>query len=361
MKKIIFYIDNMRRNGAQRVIWTLLNNFSQRTNLEVVLVNDYDLSDKEMVFETSDLVRKYVLLSRKRNKLLSNIYRVLKIRDILIKEKPDVVLSFKGRSNYRIIMASLFLKSRLIVSVRNIPEYEYGTSWIKKLFTNLLFIVPDGCVFQNDSQREYFNRLIVSKSKVIVNPISSRFYTCKKHEGIRSGIVSTGRLEKQKNYPMLIKAFARIKALVEDDIYIYGVGEEEEYLKKLCDDLDVKTRVHFCSPVVEIERKLKQAKIYVLTSYFEGMPNALLEAMACGTACVATDSLGGGVRTLLANDTNMIVPVDDVAELANRMLKILTNDNIRKELENKVSCLAMPYKEEKVCQEWYQFLLGYNE
>lgn len=356
MKKIVFYIDNMRRNGSQRVIWTLLNNFSNRTDVNVVLINDYDLSLTEAVFKEPGLIKKYVLLQKKSNVLVSNIYRVLLIRQILKNERPDVVLSFKGRSNYRMIIASVLLHLRLIVSVRNIPEFEYGKSFVKRLIANLLFLMTDGCVFQNDSQRCYFGKLINLKSTVIANPLSKRFYNNSTNGVKKYGIICTGRLEKQKNYPMIIKAFALIQNKVDDDLYIYGKGKEVDYLKALCLNEGVNTRVHFLNPVDDIEIELKKSKVYILTSYYEGMPNSLMEAMACGTACIATDSQGGGVRVLLDNDPDMIIGVDDYIGLSEKLYKILTDDQFRMKIERKVKHLANPYKEDIICQKWYEFL-----
>ena len=118
-------------------------------------------------------------------------------------------------------------------------------------------------------------------------------------------IVAVGRLEAQKNYPLLIKAFYLISNEFKDYIVeIYGEGQERSELSKLINELNLNNRVLLMGRHSDVHERIKDASLYVLSSDYEGMPNALMEAMALGLPCIATNCSGGGPKTLITNEVN---------------------------------------------------------
>ena len=158
--------------------------------------------------------------------VLSNIKRILKLRKIIKAEHTDAVVSFMGPPNIRMLLATMGLKCRKIVSVRNDPYKEYGDGLVK-MVTNIIFRLADGCVFQTKEAAMYFSKNIQQKSKIIFNPVGKQFYEVKRVDNPKN-IVTVGRLFLQKNHTLLIKAFSKLAhEFPDDNLIIYGEGELE--------------------------------------------------------------------------------------------------------------------------------------
>ena len=152
-----------------------------------------------------------------------------------------------------------------------------------------------------------------------------------KHE---KEIVSVGRLNIPKNFPLLIRAFAKISEKHQDYILkIYGQGGLLESLKKLTRELGVEEKVEFPGYVNDIPKVLQKASLFVLSSHYEGMPNALAEAMSLGLPCISTDCPVGGPRFLINEEENgILVPVDDDDALADAIERVLNNEDLKEKL-----------------------------
>ena len=124
MKKIICYIDIMASTGgAQRVMKNLVTYLIDK-GYSVVLVNDFDIGN-ENSFDIPDKVKRvYLRKDNKGNPISKNIERIVKLRQLVKKEKPDILLSFLGAPNIRSVLATIGLDIKKIVSVRNDPKYE---------------------------------------------------------------------------------------------------------------------------------------------------------------------------------------------------------------------------------------------
>lgn len=344
----------MRRNGAQRVVLNLINNFIG-SGISVVLVNDYKLPDDVPQYEIDASVKRFFFLEEKKSFVRSNVYRIKCLRSIIKQEAPDVCLSFTGRANIRMVWAALFLRCKVVVSVRNDPKKEYGDKIINRLFANAILGLADACVFQTEEQKKYFSNKINKNSSVIINPVSSSFYEPGKGDSKRN-IINIGRLEKQKNQELLIRAFKNIIDLTDENLYIYGEGSLENFLIELIDELGISDRVHIYPPVKDVKEVIRKSKLFVLSSDYEGLPNVLLEAMALGTACISTDFMGGGVQQIFEGYKDVIVERDNEDALSNIMLKILNDDEKRKSVENTMSRLSEKYKDSVICEKWIRFL-----
>lgn len=301
MKKIICYIDSMQMGGAQRVMANLTKHFVD-SNVNVILVNDivpvpgipeYTIDKKvRRVYLDADRVKK--------SGLKKNLYRIMALRGLVKREKPDVVLSFIGPPNIRMLVATLGLKTRKIVSVRNDPSKEYGLGK-KKILARQIFNLADACVFQTDDAANYFSERLQRKSTVIFNPVNEVFYNTERCPDEKT-IIMVGRLNEQKNYSMAIKAFKLIANKYPSlAMNIYGEGELRDCIQRQIDKVGLNERVFLKGRTDSIEQKLLSAVIFVMTSDYEGMPNALMEAMALGIPCVSTDCPCGGPRMIIGS------------------------------------------------------------
>ena len=261
-----------------------------------------------------------------------------------------------GPPNIRILLGTLGMKVKKVVSVRNDPYKEYGAG-IKRFLARIIFCLADGCVFQTEEAMDYFPKKVKKRSKIILNPIKEVFYQTE-YSDVYSGIVSVGRLSPQKNHELLIRAFARIADSYPDEkLYIYGEGSLRKELQDLIVKLELQNRVFLPGSVMDVNVKLSQAKIFVLSSDYEGMPNALLEAMAVGVPVISTDCPCGGPRTVIENENQgLLVQVGDVEKMADALEKLLNDSYLRKQMSVAEKERAKDFRNDAIMPQWEQYL-----
>lgn len=355
MKKIILYIDYMQRGGAQRVMNNLANYFVSQ-KIDTILINDFEIEDKTKEYKVCQDVKRYYLDKKNSNRVKKNFLRVNRLRKIIKHEKPDIVISFLGPPNFRMLVSTIGIRVKKIVSVRNDPYKEYGKG-IKKLITNGIFLLANGCIFQTEEAAMYFSQAIRNKSCVIYNPVDKRFYM-EKYIGDNKEIIMVGRLHHQKRPELLLEAFAKISNKFTDYyISYYGTGYLQAYLQSLIKELKIENRVFFRGQTDEIEAKLSHAKVFVLASDYEGMPNALMEAMAVGVPCISTDCPCGGPKEIIRNSKQgILITCGNVDELAFALEKILGNQTLQKTLSFNAKERAEEFYPDIIFGQWYEYL-----
>ena len=139
-------------------------------------------------------------------------------------------------------------------------------------------------------------------------------------------IVAAGRLIEQKNYPMLIASMKRVTERHPDAVLkIYGSGGLEEELENRIKDNNLQNNVFLMGRSDRLKEELSKADIYVLSSDFEGMPNALMEAMAAGLPCISTDCPTGPKDIIESHKTGLLVPVGDEAAMSDAICYMYEN------------------------------------
>ncbi len=361
MTKIICYIDSMQIGGAQRVMSNLAKHFID-SNINVILVNDIVPVDGVPEYKIDNRVKRVFLDKKKMktNRLRKNIYRVSTIRKLVKKETPDVVLSFIGPPNIRMLLGTLGLKTRKIVSVRNDPYKEYG-SGMKKEVAKVVFNLADGCVFQTKAAADYFSIKLQRKSTVIFNPVEEIFYKTN-HNSDEKTIIMVGRLNHQKNYSMAIKAFSLVAERHPEVVLdIYGEGELRESIQKEIDKANLNSRVFLKGRTDAVYDKLSSAMIFMMTSEFEGLPNALMEALAMGLPCISTDCSCGGPKSIVIDGKNgYLVECNNEVQLAQKLDMLISNRIIRESMSREAKKIAQDFFPDLVYKKWDEFLFQQN-
>lgn len=340
----------MGLGGTQRVVINLINWLQQNTQHEMLLIIGYERDDDKEIYDFSNIQYKY---------MESGIVgKIRSIRKAVKEFRPDVMLTLDTPQCLFDIPATFGLKVRNIVSERNAPSHFAGKI-TTKFAARILINFADGYVFQTNAARDFYGGRIAKNSVVIPNPLFNvEKLPTKPFEGNREKtIVTTGRLNKQKNHPMLIKAFKSIYEKYSDyKLIIYGEGPEREADQKLISDLGLNGKVLLPGATNDVPRAIYKAGIYVLSSDFEGMPNALIEAMALGLPCISTDCPCGGPRNLIKNGENgILVPVDDVKSLSNQLLKLIEDKEYAYRLGNNAFNLRKTLKQDIICQKWNDY------
>lgn len=355
MKKLFLYIDSMQFGGAQRV----MNNIAEylvNSDFSITLINDILPSSSEPEYSVDGKIRRYFLDEGNDGSQKKNLYRIKRLRKLIKTERPDVVLSFLGPPNIRMLVSALGLKCRKIVSVRNDPYKEYGDG-LKKFISRTIFRLSDGCVFQTKDAAAYFPKGVQKKSRIIVNPVNEKFYHVS-WTGENKEIAVVGRLQPQKNPLLALKAFSLIAdKFLEYKIVFYGDEELKDEIVDQSQKYGIADRTIIYGKATDIEKKLASSSLYLLSSDFEGMPNALLEAMAVGIPVISTDCPCGGPRTVIENpDQGVLVPVGNAESMAEAIAKLLRNTEARARMHKAEKKRAEEFRSEKIMLEWKSFI-----
>lgn len=352
-KRLMFYINTLGTGGAERVMTQLANRFSAE-EYDVMLALSFPVAEEHFLAES---VKKVYLEEEKleQSRLIRNITRIKKLRALCKDFRPDVLISFMAEPNFRAVMATIGLPIKNIISVRNDPNREYSGT-IGRIVGKYLLPLADGCVFQTEQAKAWFPKRLQKKSTIIMNAVAELFFNVQRENP--KDIVVIGRLSKQKNHEMLIRAFARIAdKYPEENLQLYGKGDLEEELQRLISKLGLENRVALNGATDKVPLVLKHAGIFVLPSDYEGMPNALLEAMAAGVPSISTDCPCGGPAMLIRQEENgLLVPVGDVDALASAMERMLSDAAFAEKLGCTARKDAEAYRPEKVFKLWKQYV-----
>lgn len=357
MKKIAFYINTIARGGgAERVISQLVNSFS-KLQYEVWLLTS---EMRKIEYPICSEVKRVVLEERKEQSFLKrNLYRVFKLRTFCKENNIELLVSFMAEPNIRAILATRLINTKCIVSVRNDPTKEYGGFFGKQI---MKYVMPlaNGCVFQTDDAMRAFPQKLQNKSIVIMNDVAEIFFDVDRCVD-KGNIVTIGRLSAQKNHLFLIQAFEEV--LKEHPSYklnIYGEGDLRESLETYINDRNLDDYIKLNGKTEDVVSVLKKAEIFVLPSLYEGMPNALLEAMAVGVPSVSTDCPCGGPRMLIENMKNgILVPVNEKKNLIEAINCLIENDELRSVISKNARLCANEYKPDIVFENWRKYIDSY--
>ncbi len=289
--------------------------------------------------------------------------RPLKLRQIWKQERPDVIVSFIGKMNLYAMLSVSRMSVPVILSVRSDPAREYP-SRLQMGMANLLFQKAAGVVFQTEDAKRAFSAGVQAHASVLPNALDESFVRPRFTGKRKARIVMVGRLDTNKNHAMLLRAFARLhKNYPEVRVALYGAGlpgsDTEPALRSLAAELGIGEKVDFMGRQNHIREKIEDAWVFVLASDYEGMPNALLEAMATGLAVISTDCPCGGPRSVIRDGENgILIPVGDEMALMRALDRLLGDEALRERLGREAAKLAVELSPEKVCRLWQEEIEG---
>lgn len=351
--KIMFYINTMAGGGAQRVMANLANMFVENGD-EVIFVASFAAENEYPMDSRVD--RRNLSQTRIESGLKRNIAYVLGLRKLVKQEKPDVLLSFMRQPNYRAVLAGLGLKTKTLISVRCDPKVEYRGK-VGHFLGKHLLPLADGCIFQTEDAKLWFPEKLQNKSRVIANAVKPEFYGIAP-KPVPGRFVTCGRLAKQKNHILLIDAFSdAARDFSEAELLIYGDGVLREELEARIAAKGMQGQIKLMGQTTDVAGVLQEAGCFVLSSDFEGMPNALMEAMAAGVACISTDCPCGGPAMLIEDQkSGILTPVGDQAALTAAIRRVLENQGQTALLGQEARIAAERFLPEKIFAQWREYV-----
>ena len=360
--KLLIVIPTLGNGGAERVASILGNAFSKKHDVRIVLLEDSSINP--YVLNDSIQIKKLDFKVKHGHKL-SSIFLYFanfsKIRSALIKEieeyNPSTIISFLPKVDF--LISTIKLKGiRWIASERNDPK---SRSFIVRKALISIFKKSSILVVQTNKVLNFYKKNKIPNVLIIKNPISRIIHQSTVANIINVPfILSVGRLDKQKNLGTLIKVYYHLKKRdgIEHKLIIIGEGPLRKKLTSLVSRLGIKDYVFLPGRIDDVASYYSKASLFVLPSKYEGMPNALLEAMSFGIPVVSTDFYTGAAKELICDGNGFLVPVDDKKALENAISRGLAlNDDERRNMARRSFLVLEDYSVEKVIQEWEKILV----
>ena len=345
---VVFYIPALYKGGSERVLINLAV-FFQEKGYRVAIVTDYRVQNE---YEVPDGIERVVLVDTHSEKLTA-FKAIWRFRRFCRDHAIGTVIAFLNI--YHAVLGTLFSQTRCILSIRNDPQESYKTT-LSKIKNRVLLPLADGVVFQTREARESFPYLRDRKTDIIENPIQDVFFDYD-HNGSPNKLVTFGRLTAQKNQALLIDAVSDVvKRYPDVTLEIYGDGELKPALLQRIRELALEDHVFLRDSTTDVPSIMARSGIFILPSLFEGMPNALMEAMAVGMPCIATDCPCGGSAVLLRDDGGLLVKNNDRDDLTNAIIALLEKEDLRRHYSQNAKEKARLYKSKTIFLKWKTFL-----
>lgn len=398
-KKVLMVMPVMKGGGAERVAALLMNEFHQNgfdvtflltsTGKEDVICRDLNpeidlvclqeqLPDESIVRKgTMKLMRLYsTVFSRMFEAFGKNVpshfaywsfmsqYRkeIAGIRRLL-EAKPDMtVISFLQPSIPMVLLAANGLPNRVIFSERGNPErlmkHRYGRNFIEKYYKNV-----NAAVFQTEEAKNTYPPCVAEKGVVIPNPIKSDlpepFFGERNHN-----ITTFCRISKQKNLPMLLEAFRLLHEeypeyvlrIIGDTLNEEGEQVQKELAERIA-EWHLEESVAWCPFSLNVHEEIREDCMYVNSSDYEGMSNAMLEAMAIGMPVICTDCPIGGAHAAIEDGANgLLVPVGDARAMYTAMKRLIEDRELAETISRSAAEIRKTLSLERIAGRWMELL-----
>lgn len=369
--KLLFLLPSFVFGGAERTSLNLLKGID-KNRFRVSLVTSGTIFQH---FQNIDIEKFIALEDVGIDVWFGSVKRFMqdikRMADLLKAEKPDLAFGMMHYPSSLLVFAKqLFhLKTKVVASPRG-PSTEYlryfeprfsRKTYLKGIFT-FFCRYSDGLVVASHGMKEECIKdfhAFPERVKVIPNSVDFEAIR-KKGEGGKDPelppgffiISAVGRLEKEKNFPFLFRAFSAFRKNEKAKLLIIGDGTERKNLEGLSQELNIGEDVLFVGYQTDPYRFIRMSDIYVHTCLFEGFANAIIEAMACGVPVIAADC-PYGPRDIINNGENgLLVPMDDEGALVEAMMKMFYDKKLRDTLSERAAARVTEFSLKGMVQKY---------
>ena len=361
--KLVLIVPSLGGGGAERVMATLANAWAMR-GVEVTLitlssaVNDRYPLDRRVWRVALDVARRS---SNPAQALGRNVVRVRALRRAIKAARPDAVISFVANTNALAMIAATGLRVPVIVTERQFIGAE-PSRLVWTLLRRVLYRRAAAVVAQTRRCADELEARVGRAVRVIANPVApgadnARPEPAPVGDGRVRTLLAVGRLVPAKGFDLLIDAFARVaKRHPGWKLEILGEGPLREPLTQSIAMHGLTTRIALPGFSPQVRQAMRRADLFVLSSRFEGLPNALLEAMAEGVACVSFDCTAGPRELITHGENGWLVPAEDVDGLAMALDTLMQDDVLRARLGTHAREVCNLYSVSEILRQWDRLL-----
>lgn len=346
MKSIALISPRLSHGGSERFTINISRGFSEK-GYQVFLLTG---PKEEQEYLIPKGVHRIELLGA--SSFLNDIkavYRYLK------KNQIDFCLAVGIYPNLIAGAANVKLKTKIVLLERNAPKQD-RLSWKSRFLRKLLYRRGDAFVFQTPDAMKFYSGHIQRKGIVIGNPLKEGLPY--RNNEPKKEIIAIGRLEKQKNYFVLLRAMKIIaEKSPEYCLRIFGEGPCRSEIVSMIKNLKLEKKVYLEGFCDNVHDRIKNSDIFVMSSDYEGLPNALMEAMAMGFPVVSTDCPCGGPKMLIGNNENgILVPVNNAKALADAVIYLIQFPAKKEQMGVKARESMTQYTLLNIINKWEIFL-----
>ena len=356
--KAVFVISSLGAGGAERAMSELAT-FLAAKDWDVILAT-FDGTDAVDFYSLSMQVRR-VHLDRSGPtqslfaKLAANAGRVRALRDLVHRERPNVVLGFMETINVLCLLATVGLRVPVVVAERTDPSMHVVVPKPWRAARRLLYRHSAAVVAQTEAAAEWLRNHCRTQVDVIPNALRPLPRPSTPREQL---VLAIGRLQPEKGFDLLLYAFARIHTGQPGwRLAIVGDGNQRAALQALAARLGLTECIDWPGRTHEVEAWYARASVVAVPSRYEGFPNVLLEAMAMGAAVVAADCRSGPREMVVPGENGLLVPVDDSAALAAALEQLMDDSALRERLGASATEVRSRFGAEKILPLWMALLV----
>lgn len=351
---VFLVIPTLKQGGAERVISEIANELCNRSDIEVHLIllaksDDFYKIDNRVVLHRLEFTNNGHV-----KKIIAELVIFLKLRYLLKKYEPKVVLSFMDKYNVFTILASSFLGVRVFISDRSNPKLPQ--SLYLRSIKKLTYRHATGIIAQTSLAKDIIESFSRNKNiKVIPNPVKEvQLYPQIPREKI---IINIGRMVPEKGQDFLLQAFAKLEAR-DWKLVILGDGPLRNNLQSNVVKLGLTDTVIMPGAVKDVDKWLAKSSIFVLSSISEGFPNSLMEAMAAGLPCISFDC-DAGPRDIIKNEVNgLLVDEGNINELVDKLNSLIIDTELAKKIAENALLVRRKYHIQSIGKRYLDFLLN---
>jgi GalNAc-alpha-(1->4)-GalNAc-alpha-(1->3)-diNAcBac-PP-undecaprenol alpha-1,4-N-acetyl-D-galactosaminyltransferase len=352
-KTICLVTPSFTAGGAERVLSELANHFIKEKNLVVHLIiliggkQFYNLDKRIIIHKPKFDYTKY-------SRLIFTFKIMSFLRSVFKRTNPEAVLSFGGKYNAFVLVASFGIKTNVYISDRSRPSISYGK--LLDIVNPIIYKKATGIIAQTSRAKKILFKVTGhSNIKVIGNPIRSISLV----EDIKKDkiILNVGRFIESKHQDWLIDYFISLD-LPDWKLIFLGEGPLFEEIRTSDKALKYANIIIFKGNVEEIDHYYKKASVFAFTSLSEGFPNALGEALKAGVACISFDCEAGPSDLIEHGVNGYLVDNNDNEAYKLYLKKLCNNEKLRDKFGKKSIEKMKDFQVDKIADEYYKFILN---
>lgn len=357
--KVVFYYGSIKGGGAERVITTLSNFLIEKGDEVSIIVHD----EGESGYYLDPRVKVYALncvhMSKNLKESLSLMFGNIKsIKKHIKMLKPDVVLAFDPQVAFIANVACHGIPDVKVIGSERSNPFMARAGWKSKIFTHGSIFL-DGFVFQTEGAKHFYPLKTQKKGTVIPNGIFSGFPEYIPEYGQRKPwtVCASGRIVEVKRYDLMVDAVERVIKKYPDIVLdIFGEGNDYDKLKAYIAGKGLQKSIILKGRTKNMTEELVRHRMFLLTSDHEGMPNGLIEAMACGCACISTDCNFGPSELIQDGVNGILTPVGDSKKLADAIESVIEDQVRAEQIAKNASLIRKSHSPESISNRYRDYM-----
>jgi len=349
--KILLFIHSLETGGAERVMSLLSNEWAEHGySISIVTLTSSNKSFYKL-HDSIEVIPLDVASESQgvKDTIIGNYKRISAIKKAILTINPDIVIAFMTTTNILSTLAAKLAKKPIIIAEHS--NFYFVTSKAWRLLRRIIYPFSNALIVLTEHDREKYD--YHSNVHVIPNPLVLEH----NHKNIQRQkmILAVGRLDTNKGFDQLLKAFSQLNAK-EWHVVILGEGPERSNLEKKILEYNLEKNVFMPGRVTDVEEYYKKASIFVLSSKSEGFPMALCEAMGYGCASVAFDCLTGPSDIIENKKNGILVEVGNIDKLSESIQYLIDQPKEREELGKNAKNIISELNIDKITIKWHKII-----